>query len=84
VFDRLTLEKGFADRQLGSALASLETARSEAQRKQLYLERLVQPNLPDMAVEPRRIRSTLTVLALGLVLWGVLSLVVSSVKEHTD
>jgi len=24
------------------------------------------------------------VLALGLVLWGVLSLVVSSVKEHTD
>jgi len=84
VFDRLTLEKGFADRQLGSALASLETARSEAQRKQLYLERLVQPNLPDMAVEPRRIRSTFTVLALGLVLWGVLSLVVSSVKEHTD
>ena len=55
-----------------SALASLETARSEAQRKQLYLERLVQPNLPDMAVEPRRIRSTFTVLALGLVLWGVL------------
>lgn len=84
VFDRLTLEKGFADRQLGSALASLETARSEAQRKQLYLERLVQANLPDMAVEPRRIRSTFTVLALGLVLWGVLSLVVSSVKEHTD
>ena len=84
VYDRLTLDKGFADRQLGSALASLETARSEAQRKQLYLERLVQPNLPDMAVEPRRIRSTFTVLALGLVLWGVLSLVVSSVKEHTD
>jgi capsular polysaccharide transport system permease protein len=44
----------------------------------------VQPNLPDMAVEPRRIRSTFMVLALGLVLWGVLSLVVSSVKEHTD
>jgi capsular polysaccharide transport system permease protein len=84
VYDRLTLEKGFADRQLGSALASLETARSEAQRKQLYLERLVQPNLPDMAVEPRRIRSTFMVLALGLVMWGVLSLVVSSVKEHTD
>jgi len=83
-FDRLTLEKLFADRQLSSALASLETARSEAQRKQLYLERLVQPNLPDKAMEPRRLRSVLMVLALGLLLWGVVSLVLASVREHTD
>jgi capsular polysaccharide transport system permease protein len=74
----------FAERQLATALAALESARNEAQRKQLYLERLVQPNLPDRALEPRRIRSILMVLALGLVLWGVVSLVVASVKEHTD
>jgi len=84
VFDRLTLEKTFADRQLGGALAALDTARSEATRKQLYLERLVQPNLPDNALEPRRLRSILTVLVVGLVLWGVLSLVAASVREHTD
>jgi capsular polysaccharide transport system permease protein len=83
-YDRLTLEKGFAERQLGSALASLESARSEAQRKQIYLERLVQPNLPDMAIEPRRIRSVLTVLVLGLMAWGVVSLVLASVREHRD
>lgn len=83
-FDRLALEKVFADRQLASALASLETARSEAQRKQLYLERLVQPNLPDMAVEPRRLRSVFMVLVLGILVWGVVSLVVASVREHTD
>lgn len=84
VFDRLSLEKLFADRQLASALAALDTARSEAARKQLYLERLVQPNLPDSSVEPRRLRSILTVLVVGLLLWGVLSLVVASVREHTD
>lgn len=84
VYDRLVLEKTFADRQLASALASLETARSEAARKQLYLERLVQPNLPDKAMDPRRLRSVLMVLALGLVLWGVVSLVLASVREHTD
>ncbi|MFZ4759373.1 MAG: hypothetical protein ACOYLX_14530 [Burkholderiaceae bacterium] len=83
-FDRLVLDKAFADRQLGSALVALDTARTEAQRKQLYLERLVQPNLPDKAVEPRRIRSVVTVFVLGLVLWGVLSLVVAGVREHTD
>ena len=83
-YDRLALEKVFADRQLASTLASLETARSEAQRKQLDLERLVQPSLPDKAVEPRRLRSVLTVLVLGLVFWGVVSLVLASVREHTE
>jgi capsular polysaccharide transport system permease protein len=83
-FERLTLEKEFADRQLASALGSLELARNEAQRKQLYLERLVQPNLPDVAVEPRRIRSILVVLVIGLISWGVVSLIVAGIREHTD
>ena len=83
-YDRLVLERTFADRQLATALASLDTARAEAQRKQLYLERLVQPHLPDYAVEPRRIRSVLTVFVLGLVAWGVFSLIVAGVREHTE
>ncbi len=83
-FERLVLEKGFADKQLASALTSLETARSEAERKQLYLERLVQPNLPDKALEPRRVRSIFMVFAVGLLAWGVVSLLVASVKEHTE
>jgi capsular polysaccharide transport system permease protein len=83
-YDRLVLEKTFADRQLGSALASLEQARTEASRKQIYLERLVEPNLPDSAVEPRRVRSVLVVFLLGLVSWAVVRLVVASVREHTD
>ncbi len=83
-FDRLTLEKQFADRQLAGALSALESARSEAARKQLYLERLVLPNQPDRAVEPRRLRSIFTVFAIGLVLWGVVSLVVASIREHSE
>jgi capsular polysaccharide transport system permease protein len=83
-FDRLALEKTFADRQLGTALAALDSARSEAARKQLYLERLVQPNLPDRAVEPRRLRAVVTVLLVGLMLWGVVSLVVAGVREHVE
>lgn len=84
VFDRLVLERAFADRQLATALASLEQARSEAQRKQLYLERLVQPNLPDDALEPRRLRSIIVVFVAGLIAWGVISLVLASVREHSD
>ena len=83
IFDRLVLDKSFAERQLAGAMSSMETARNEAARKQLYLERLVQPNLPDMAVEPRRIRSILMVFVVGLMLWAVMSLVIASIREHS-
>jgi capsular polysaccharide transport system permease protein len=83
-FDRLTLEKGFADRQLAAAFTALDTARSEVLKKQLYLERLVQPHTPDSAVEPRRIRSVFTVFVLGLIAWGIISLIVASVREHIE
>jgi capsular polysaccharide transport system permease protein len=82
-YDRLVLDKQFADRQLATALVALDSARSEAARKQLYLERLVQPNKPDRAVEPRRLRSVATVFVVGLLLWAVVSLVIASVREHT-
>lgn len=83
-FERLTLELGFADKQLGVALAELEAARSQAQQKQLYLERVVQPNLPDKAMQPRRARSVFTVFMVGLICWGVARLLIASVREHMD
>jgi capsular polysaccharide transport system permease protein len=83
-FERLALELTFADKQLGAALAALEVARSEAARQQLYLERLVRPNLPDQAMEPQRMRSVFAVLVFGLIAWGVLSLVLASVREHAN
>ncbi len=83
-FERLVLERAFADRQLASAMASLETARNEARRKQLYLERVVQPNIPDRAVEPRRLRSIATTLVLGMVIWGIGALLLAGIREHQD
>lgn len=83
-FQRLALEKEFADKQLASALVSLEQARSEARRQQLYLERIAQPSLPDAAMEPRRLRSIFAVFVLGLIAWGVLSMLIAGIKEHMD
>ena len=83
-FQRLALEREFADKQLGSALVSLEQARNEAQRKQVYLERIAQPSLPDVAMEPRRLRSILATFVLGLVAWGILTMLLAGVREHQD
>lgn len=81
---QLALETEFANKQLGSALASLEAARNEAQRQQVYLERIAQPSLPDVAQEPRRLRSVLAALVLGLVAWGILSMLLAGIREHQD
>jgi len=81
-FQRLSLESQFADKQLAAALASLEDARSESVRKQAYVERIVQPNLPDSPLEPRRLRGIIATLALSLLAYGILRMLLAGVREH--
>lgn len=83
-FQRLALEKEFSDKMLASAMSTLEQAKNEAQRKQLYLERIVQPNKPDQAMEPRRIRGILSTIALGLIVFVVMSMLFAGMREHID
>jgi len=83
-FERLSLDRAFAEKQLAVALAALEQARNDALRQQLYLERIVQPSLPDVAVEPRRLRSVLVTFVLGLVAWAVLAMLLAGIREHQD
>lgn len=81
-YQELQLKREFADRQLGIALASLQEARNEARRQQAYVERVAQPSLPDDAAEPRRIRGILATLIVGLVAWGILTMLLAGVREH--
>lgn len=83
-YQRLQLEREFADKMLASAMSTLEEARNEAQRKQLYLERIVQPNKPDEAMEPRRARGILATLMLGLISYGVLTIIIAGIREHQE
>ncbi|WP_374550503.1 hypothetical protein [Sphingobium yanoikuyae] len=83
-YQRLRLESQFADRQLAAALGSLTEAKNDARRKQVYVERIVQPNMPDEALEPRRLRGILATLVLGLIAWGILSFLMAGIREHND
>lgn len=83
-FERLALESEFAAKQLGGALASLEEAQNEARRKQVYVERIVQPNLPDSAIEPRRLRGIVATLILSLLAYGILRMLLAGVREHAQ
>lgn len=79
---RLSLEKTFAEQQLANAMTALEQSRIEALRKQVYIERITQPVLPDYAVFPERAKGIVTTMVLSLVFWGILTLLIAGVKEH--
>lgn len=81
-YQRLELEREFADRRLAAAMNSLEEARNESRRKQAYVERIVQPSLPDEAKEPRRLRGIFATFVLGLVAWAVASMLLAGIREH--
>ena len=81
-YEDLVLNREFADKQLAAATAALTTAEQEARRQKLYLDRIVNPSLPDEAMEPRRWLSLLTVFASCLLIYGLLWLMWAGVREH--
>ena len=81
-YQRLELEREFADRRLAAAMNSLEEARNDARRKQAYVERIAQPSLPDEAQEPRRLRGIFATFVLGLVAWAILTMLIAGIREH--
>jgi capsular polysaccharide transport system permease protein len=75
-YERLMLERDFAGRALIAAMAELERARVEAQRRQIYLERVAQPSLPDYPAYPWRVVWFLTTFVVGymaLRMWRTLT-----------
>jgi BexC/CtrB/KpsE family polysaccharide export inner-membrane protein len=83
-YQRLQVQREFADQQLGLSLAALQDARNESRRQVAYVERVAQPSLPDAALEPRRIRGILATLIVGLVAWGIMSMLLAGVREHRN
>lgn len=81
-YQRLEVDREFADKRLAAAMTSLEDARAEARRKQAYVERIAQPSFPDEAREPRRLRGIFSTLVLGLVAWAILSMLLAGLREH--
>jgi capsular polysaccharide transport system permease protein len=81
-YEKLALEQELTTKSFISALVSLENAREEGHRKQLYLERIVQPNLPDKSMYPKRLQSILYVAAICLAIYWILSVLGAVVRDH--
>jgi capsular polysaccharide transport system permease protein len=83
-YERLVLEREFAKNALQASVRALESARTEARRQQLYLERITQPAAADHPISPQRLRLTLTVIAANLLGFLVGWLIYAGVEERLE
>ncbi|WP_419900827.1 capsule biosynthesis protein [Roseomonas sp. USHLN139] len=81
-YERLALEREFADKQLASATESLESARVDAQRQQLFVTRIVQPTMAELAMYPRAGIILLSMFIVLSVFYGIGWMMVTGVREH--
>ena len=83
-YERLDVQKLLAEKTLVAVRASLEQAKLEAQRQQLYIETIAQPNLADYPLYPKRAVSFGTVVVSCLLAYGIAWLLIASVREHAS
>ena len=81
-YEGLKLRQDFLAKRYDAAAAALQRAREQAQRQQLYLVRVVEPNMPVKALYPERWRIFGTTVAGLLLLYSIGWLLVAGVREH--
>lgn len=82
-YESLVSEQEFAEQMLTAANAALEQARTDALKQKFYLERVVEPNLPDEPLLPNRFIKILTIAGLALCLYLIGWMLVVGIIEHS-
>jgi capsular polysaccharide transport system permease protein len=81
-YEALVLEQELASQLLVLSQTSLEQARTEALKQQFYLERVVEPNVPDLPEYPKPFKTVLTVLGFALCLYFIFWMLIVGILEH--
>ncbi|WP_397587161.1 lipopolysaccharide biosynthesis protein [Sphingobium fuliginis] len=82
-YEDLLVRQEFAGKRYAAAAAAYEEARAQALKQQLYLVRVVDPNLPVKSEFPARGRYVVTVFFSLLLAYGIGWMLLAGVKEHS-
>ena len=82
-YQDLQIRQQFAAKRYEVAAANLEKARDAAMKQQLYIVRVVDPNMPVKSEYPERGKLLLTVFLSLIVAYGIGWLLVAGVREHS-
>ncbi len=81
-YERLAVDREFAEEAYTAALAAFDTARAEAQRQSRYLAAYVRPTLAEVPEYPRRWMLLGLVALFSFLAWSILSLVYYSLRDR--
>ena len=81
-YENLLVEQEFATQILNTASATLVQARAAAQRQHFYIERVVDPNMPDRALLPKRLLNVIIVAAAATCLYFIAWMLLIGIIEH--
>ena len=81
-YEALALEQDLSSQLVMLARASLEQARTDALKQQFYLERVVNPNVPDLPEYPHAWRNVLTIFGFAACLYFITWMFVTGILEH--
>ncbi|UOA29053.1 hypothetical protein DSM107133_03812 (plasmid) [Pseudosulfitobacter sp. DSM 107133] len=81
-YERLVVDREFAEKSYVSALASYDGAVAESRRKTRYLAAYLEPTKAETAVYPKRFTILALVTLFLTLIWSVLTLVTVSVRDR--
>ena len=81
-YNELQLHQQFASKRYEAVAMALDRAREQTVNKQLYLVRVVNPNLPQKSLFPQRFRIVGTIFLSLLVAYGIGWMIVAGMREH--
>lgn len=83
-YERLILEREFAERTFASTQAAYDLARIEAERQRLFLERISVPTASDYATYPNRLMNIAIVFILAWMVYALLRRFVDDTNAHGE
>lgn len=81
-YERLTVDRQFAEQSYVSALASYDAAQAEARRKTRYLAAYMEPTQAQTPEYPKRITLLALFALFAFLVWSILVLVIYSIKDR--
>ncbi len=81
-YQDLVLHLQFAQQSYTAAQTALTAANAEALKQKLFLVRVVEPNMPQIALFPRRLWIVATIFVTLLIAYGIIWLLAAGVREH--
>ena len=81
-FERLSVDKQFAEQSYLSALAALDLATADASRKSRYLAAYIEPTLAETPEYPKRLIILITLVGFLVGIWVVATMVYYSIRDR--